>query len=210
MLQRICLYLTVAINALGPFVADGQSVKPGLPSDTEYTTMREIECSPTNGLRPYIDFNRSQSGWDVDISLRAQVDCPAKTWLKVTNIVGSKLRLCQTNGFQIVSTNPAVLDAFHLPEQTAVSNILGFHFRRGRVYQWWGAGRPGNEGILDYTANFKLESVFDVSPTNEYILEVTPLIYRVGTNEAVANLVEFPPVKIMLLPNGEAKKIEEK
>jgi hypothetical protein len=209
MLQRIYLSLMVTISILGLFTVDGQSAMPGSTTSPEYTTVREIECSPTNGLQPYIDFNRSESGWDVDIIMRAQIDCPAKTWLKVTNTVGSELRLFETNGLQIDSTNPAVLAAFHLPEQAAVADILSYHSRRGRIYQWWGAGRAVSAGVPGETANFKLESVFSLSPTNEYVLDVTPLLYKVTTNGAAADLVEFPPVKIKLMPNGRVSKIGE-
>jgi hypothetical protein len=212
MLRSICLCLLVGTSASRILVANAQLPKQNAQSsDKEYTTMREVKGNATNGLQPCIDFNASSNGWDIDISMLARADFSERTWLKVTNHVGSKLELWQTNSAPVFSTNADIWAAFHLPEQTTASEIIRHSFIRPdrRAYQWWRAGRPVSEGELDYTANFKLETAFDIFPTNDYVLQITPLIYKVETNEVTAHLVEFPPIKIKLMANGNVQKIDK-
>jgi hypothetical protein len=189
------------------FTASGADGQPA-SRDKNYSTY-EIRGEATNGLQPTIDVNPSGEGWDIDIILLAQTNFSAHTWLLTTNGFGSRLELRQTDGEQVVSTNADLDETFRLPEQTTASEILKFHPRRGRVYQWWLVGRPVSEGVSHELASFKLDSAFALSSTNDYVLEVTPLIYKVETNEETADLVKFPPIKIKLLPDGEAKKIAE-
>jgi len=60
---------------------------------------------------------------------------------------------------------------------------------------------------LATSANFSLQSAFDVSFTNDVVLQITPLIYKVETNEVTAHLIEFLPIKMKLLSNGEVQKL---
>jgi hypothetical protein len=77
-----------------------------------------------------------------------------------------------------------------------------------RGYQWWGVGSPVAAGEGAETARFNIEDMFKVSPTNDYILKISPLLYRVGTNGIDARLVEFPPTKVFLKANGQVEKLE--
>lgn len=200
------LLLTGAVIFLTAFASD-QLAAQNMQKD--YST-KDVGGSLTNGLLSSFEFIPSDRGWEIDIVLIAQTNFPPQTWLKITNRVGSKLALWQTNGTPIVSKKLDVLAAFDLPPKTAASEILNFHPRRGRVYQWWLVGRPAVQGSSEDIADFKLESAFGISPTNDYMLQISPLIYKVETNEVIAHLVEFPPIKIKLLSNGDVQKIEEK
>lgn len=169
-----------------------------------------VSGSLTNGLLSSLEINPASDGWQIDILLTAQTNFPAHAWLKITNRVSSKLELWLTNGVQVLSTNFDVLDVFNLPTQTTVSNIMRHSFfpRSGRAYQWWLVGRPASKGAFNDLANFNLSPSFEISSTNDYVLQITPLIYKVETNEETAHLVEFPPIKVKLLSNGEVQKLQ--
>jgi hypothetical protein len=169
---------------------------------------REFLGEPTNGLQSYVSVSTYGKNWYFELGFLAQTNFSGTTWLKITNTTGSKLELWRTNGIQISSTNPDVLAAMHLPEQAAVSEISNFHPRQGRVYQWWTVGRPIRAGMQYASASFDLQRAFDISLTNDMVLQVTPLIYKVETNEVKANLVEFPPIKVKLKSNGHVQQIE--
>lgn len=212
--HRLLIGLTISSMIFTSDLVIGQNVQAN-----GNTGWNRIECSQVDGLQPVIDFILDhnainfyppRNGWEIDIALASQTNFPARTWLKVTNYVGSKLELWQTNGVQIISTNATILGAFHLPKQTKVSEILSHSFspRNQRAYQWWLVGHPANEWSSDYTANFMLESAFDISLTNDYVLQITPLIYKVETNGVTAHLVEFPPIKVKLMANGNVQKLK--
>jgi len=55
-------------------------------------------------------------------------------------------------------------------------------------------------------AYFCLQDVFHISVTNDLVLEVTPLIYKVETNRVTAHLVEFAPIRIKLTADGKVQK----
>lgn len=211
---RLLISITICLMILTSDWVVGQNIQV---NDGEYI----IEGSQVDGLQPVvnlflshndINFYPPRNGWEIDIRFTSQTNFPAHTWLKVTNYVGSKLELWQTNSVQIISTNADVLGAFHLPRQTKVSEIMRHSFisPNKRAYRWWLVGRPAYEGASDYTANFMLESAFDISLTNDYLLQITPLIYRVETNEVTARLVEFPPIRVKLMANGNVQRIEGK
>jgi hypothetical protein len=204
MLYARSLLLT-GVAVFSTALASNRLVAQNIQKD--YST-KAVGGSLTNGLLSNFEFIPSDRGWGIDIALTAQTNFPAHTWLKITNHVGSKLELWQTNGVPVVSKSPDVLAAFHLPQKTIASEILNFHPRRGRVYQWWLVGRPVFEGTSEDTADFKLESAFDISPTNDYVLQIVPLIYKVETNEIAAHLVEFAPIKVKLMANGSIQKLQ--
>ena len=54
---------------------------------------------------------------------------------------------------------------------------------------------------------FNLRSAFDQPFTNDVVLEITPLLYRVDTNGTTAHLVEFPPVTVELKADGGASRL---
>jgi hypothetical protein len=172
------------------------------------TDFQDIWGEETNGLQPYVSPSISRDDWTVEVGFLAQADFSGHTWLKITNHISSKLELWQTNGVKVISKNPDVLTAFHLQKQTPASEILNFHPRQGRVYQWWLVGRPVDVGTRYGAADFSLQSAFDVSFTNDYVLQITPLLYKVDTNEVNATLVEFPPIKIKLMADGHVQKLE--
>ncbi|MGD0207195.1 MAG: hypothetical protein ABSC89_06285 [Verrucomicrobiota bacterium] len=114
------------------------------------------------------------------------------------------------DGVELKSTNSSVLAATNLPYQTTVSNIMrGVHPSNRRGSQWLSVvGQPITAGkFYPSVTFFRLCDAFDISFTNDVVLQITPLIYKVETNEVTAHLVEFPPIKMKLLSNGEVQKL---
>jgi len=169
---------------------------------------KEVVGSATNGLSCGLIVVPTSCGWDIDIQLAAETNYPARVWLRITNQVGSQLELQRTNGSAVASTNVDALAAFHLPLRTTVSEIMQHSSipRDRRAYQWWLVGHAARVGDYYETALFKLESVFPICLTNDYVLRVTPLIYKAETNDNSVNLIKFPPVKIRIYSNGDVRK----
>ena len=169
-----------------------------------------ISGDPTNGLQPDIILGRSGEGWNVFISLRARDDIPGFTWLAITNHVGAKVELCRTSGVRVLSKNADIVNAFHLPKRTTVSEVMhGGYPRDRRGLQWWRAGNPAGAGSTSpYMQRWVLQSAFDMSPTNDYVLRISPLLYKVETNVVTAHLVEFPPISIKLTADGHVQQID--
>lgn len=195
------------------FPADGQLPKSDRSPDRISIGQQEVWGDATNGLKPWINISPSQGGWDVLLWCIAVKDWPGRSWLKTTNRVGAELELWQSNGAQLVSKNPDVLAAFHLPKQTTVSDIIlhSPYPRHMRGYQWWSVTRtPIKAGSGAETGKISLQSAFKISVTNDYVLRIVPLLYRVDTNMVAAHLVEFPAIKIKLEASGRVENIDDK
>jgi hypothetical protein len=186
----------------------GKAFAANVPS--EQFALYDFFGGPTNGLQPHLLIEKSGKNWDdwdIEIDFIAKTNFAKNTWLKITNRVGSKLQLWLTNGVELQLTNPSALAAMNLPSQTAVSNIMrNVHPSNTRGLQWWPVVQHGVVDGESYQATgFKLQSAFDISFTNDVVLQITPLIYKVETNMETAHLVEFPSVKMKLLSNGEVR-----
>jgi hypothetical protein len=202
-----CSFLILLLGC-GVLFAEDSLVITNPVLDTK-TGFQDIWGEAANGLKSCVTVDKNKD-WYFYMDYVAQADFPAHTWLNITNRVLSKLELWQTNGMQVLSENPDVLDAFHLPKQTTVSEIMHHSVmpRSHCAYQWWLVGRPVSKGTRYGSGGISLQSAFDVSFTNDYVLKITPLIYKVETNEITAHLVEFPPVKIKLMADGNIQKLE--
>jgi hypothetical protein len=216
MLRSICLtFLLGSLAAQNSLMAGDPSRKDSEPIlDTAGDRQPEIWGVATNGLRPVVFIGHSPAGWDLTIGLLPLEQFPVHTWLAITNQVRSKVELWGTNGVQVLSTNPDVVNAFRLPKRTAVSEVLmnSGYPRHMRVLQWWeygdsprSVGRPAPYG----SGGWRPESAFNMSPTNDYVLKISPLIYKADTNRVAAQLVEFRPIVIKLMPRGRFERIEE-
>ncbi|MGA2181173.1 MAG: hypothetical protein ABSH15_16520 [Verrucomicrobiota bacterium] len=203
MLRYACFILFIGVIALKTSTTDAQSLlgKENNPV--------EILGEATNGLQPRLLIEKYGSDWSVEIDLYARTNFEKNAWLKITNRVGSKLQLWLTNGIELQLTNSSILAAMNLPSQTTVSNIMrGVHPSNKRGLQWWPVVGHGVAAGESYTAaGFSLQSDFDISFTNDVMLQITPLIYKVETNEVMAHLTEFPPIKMKLLSNGKVQKL---
>jgi len=172
----------------------------------------EIHGVGTNGLEPNLIFQKysgpDTSNWTINVDLLAQTNFEAFTWLKIVDRSGARLRLWLTNGTELTATGPNAL-ASNTPAKTAVSNILDRVYRRYRGGQWWPGGQRKTTADERFSLSaFNLRSVFDIPFTNDVVLQVVPLIYRVDTNQATAHLVEFPAIKLKLKANGDVEKLE--
>jgi hypothetical protein len=159
----------------------------------------------TNGLEPHLLIEKNGNDWSVEIDFLAQTNFPKNTWLKITNRIGSKLQCWLTSGVELPSTNPSVVAATQLPPQTTVLDIMNsVRPSHTRGLQWLFT-RPGS---LSGVTAFNLHDVFGFSLTNDLVLQVSPLLYRVGTNGVTAYLVEFPPIRIRFASTGDVRKEE--
>lgn len=182
-------------------------------SPSERFSLHEIFGEPTNNIQPEIEIQKSGtnwSDWSIGIDFIAKANFTRNTWLKITNRVGSKLQLWLTNGMELQSTNSGVLAAMNLPAQTTVSEVMhGVHPSNTRGMQWLRTNPTGvGSGDIASATTFSLQNAFDVSFTNDVVLQISPLIYKVETNGAIAHLVEFPPIKMKLMANGNVQKLD--
>jgi hypothetical protein len=209
MLRYICFCLFIGVIIFKSFAADGQNAKNSEHPGGGFG-MPEVWGEATNGFQPDILIEKFETDWHIDIELFAQTNFEKNTWLKITNRVGSKLQLWLTNGVELKSTNSSVLAATNLPCQTTVSDIMrGVHPSNRRGSQWLSVvGQPIAAGkFYPSVTFFRLCDAFDISFTNDVVLQITPLIYKVETNGTAAHLVEFPPIKMKLLSNGKVQKL---
>jgi len=158
------------------------------------------------GLQPLLVVEQLDANWWLRIYYEAQTNFPEYTWLKITNSVGAKLQVWLTNGTELKSRDADVLSAMVLPRESTVADIMrgtpGGLSRRGMQWMATDAGHP------NAASGFRMEEAFDISITNDLILTVTPLIYKVETNRVTAHLVEFAPIKIKLTADGKVQKQE--
>jgi hypothetical protein len=214
MKRFICLmFLLGPLAAENNLMADDPSRKDSEPVlDTAGERQPAIWGVATNGLRPVVFIDYSPEGWDLAISLLPLENFPERTWLAITNHVRSKVELWRTNGVQVLSTNADVVNAFRLPKRTAVSEVFmnSGYPRHMRGLQWLCAGAPISAGKLaPYSTDWwRPGSVFSMSPTNDYVLKISPLIYRADTNQLTAHLVEFQCIAIKLMANGHVQKVQ--
>jgi len=192
---------TLIILLAGTIVFESSLAKGG--------SLYEIVGSATNGLQPHLSIEKSGKDWSVGIDLHAQTNFDKNTWLKITNRIGSKLQVWLTNGVEVTSTNQSILTAMSPLAQTTVANIMvGVRPLHTRGLQWWPVvNKAVTAGDFGPTTVFELQTDFGISFTNDIILQIAPLIYKVETNEVTAHLVEFPPIKMKLLSNGEVQKL---
>ena len=192
-------HLAMAVVALSLVTAKTQS-------------LFEIHGPGTNGLTPRFLVEKSgtnRTDWSVEIDLVAESNCPAFTWLKVPGTTCSRLRLWRINGSELPPSQAAALEA-NAPASTTVSNVMAsVHPRSFRPMQWWpGANASASAGQAFGLSGFSLRSAFEMHFTNDALLQIVPLIYKVDTNRIAARLVEFPPTKLKLLANGTVQKLE--
>lgn len=204
MFYRILFALILGMISFRVLTSNGQ---PPLGKENKPT---EIFGEPTNCLQPRLLIEKYGNNWSVGIDLYARTNFGKNTWLKISNRVGSKLQFWSTNGVEIPLTNSNVLAAKNLPSQTTVSDIMrGVHPTHIRGLQWWPVvGRGVATGEFYQMAGFSLQSDCGISFTNDVVLEISPLIYKVETNGAKAHLVEFPPIKMKLMANGNVQKLD--
>jgi hypothetical protein len=169
----------------------------------------EIPGVGTNGLRPVVGIQRYGDDWLFQIDLIAQADFSRTTWLKITNRVGSKLRVWNTNGVECLMKDPSALAALTLPVDTTVPAIMRGVDRSRQGLQWWRTNLKGVKSGKRYpVTTFGLAPQFGVGFTNDIILGMNPLIYRVDADTNAAHLIEFPAIRLKLKADGTVERLE--
>jgi hypothetical protein len=163
----------------------------------------------TNGLQPLLRIERGGSDWAVEIFYLARTNFPGNVWLRVTNRAGSKIKVLDQNGEERPLKEPSALSAWKLPVETKVSDVMRGVERPRRVLQWWKTDFTNSvAGKLHSATTFGLENLYGGPFTNDYILLLAPLLYKVDTNGETAHLVEFPSLSLKLLTNGNVIPLE--
>jgi|SRR5665213_89171 len=124
MLRHAYLIVSIATSFLGTAHLNAQSPI-------------EIQGEATNNLKPSLSIQKLNADWSVEIEFTAQTNFSERSWLKIANHFGSKLRLWTTNGIEIQPTNLIVSTSQQFPIQTTVLDVLSeFHPANLRGLQW--------------------------------------------------------------------------
>jgi len=170
---------------------------------------KDVNGLATNGLQPVLQIERLDKDWSIQIDYITQTNVPWRTWLMITNEVGSKLNLCQNNGVEVSLMDSSARAARSLALQTTVSKVLQGVERRRRAYQWWeGVQSVTKPGKIFLATGFQLKAAYGISFTNDFVFSVSPLMYKVETNMETAHLVEFPAIRVKLKADGTVEKLE--
>lgn len=154
-------------------------------------------------------FDRDWS-WRIYIQFTSTRSLDDEWWMSVTNRIGCKLRLWQSNGREIYSKNPTVDEAFHLCPHAPMGNLYNewFVHNNGAPYHLY-----LTPDAVAGTYAFTLGDLFPINSNREYVVEIRPMLYKVKIDhphtkpfaeavKATANLVEFPTMYARLLTNG--------
>lgn len=163
-----------------------------------------------DGLQPELDIERQGAGdLYIQINYKVLTNTPRNTWLMISNKVGSKLAMWQTNGEALPLIDPSAKAAYDLPvESTVKQATLGIN-RRFRPQQWWGGPEETlrTQKVVAATG-FRLKTCFGVVFTNDVVLSVNPLMYHVSPNHETVHLVEFPTIRIALGKDGTIQQLK--
>ncbi len=163
----------------------------------------------TNGLQPLIRIERADKDWSFEMIYLAQNNFPESAWLRVTNRVGSRMKVIETNGVERPLKDASALAAWQIPVDTSVSNVMQGVERSRRVLQWWRTGLTNSvAGKLYSSTTFSLIPLYETPFTNDCTLQMSPLIYRVDSSGTTAHLIEFPVMRFKLKANGTVEKLE--
>jgi hypothetical protein len=163
----------------------------------------------------------SQDGnWDVCVYFTSTRPVSNDWWLCVTNKIGCQLHLWESDGSELHSKKSYVSAAFHLAKQATMSSLFEYlrHQRSGPMLMEHLRIDP--DGVSQ-AYEFQLGDLFPMQFDHEYLLQVTPMLYKartnvlqvksvndVVTNRTLADLVEYPPLILKLLTNGNVVSLE--
>ncbi|MGP8199559.1 MAG: hypothetical protein ACLQU4_08680 [Limisphaerales bacterium] len=168
-----------------------------------------ISGPASNGLQPIIELNGGGGDWFIEIDLLAKQNFSRSTWLRITNRVGAKIRGWNTNGVEMPMIDRSALAALTLPTENTVSNVMHGVERSRQGLQWWRTNLKGVTSGKRYpTTTFHLAKLFGVPLTNDIILSLAPLIYKVDSQTEIAHLIEFPAVRLHLKTDGTVEKLK--
>src|SRR5690606_4973578 len=108
-----------------------------------------------------------------------------------------------TNGFEVKPVNLDAVTVTNLPILTSVKDMMRSIPHRQKGLQWLHT----EVGNPMFATSFRLKNIYKVSFTNDYILKIAPLIYRVQTNGDQLHLTEFPSSAFLLRVDGSVEKV---
>jgi len=196
------------------------------PISSSFTPL--IYGRPKGDVRSVVTLSQGWN-WDTCVYFRStRPDSTNDWWLGVTNRIGCQLHLWGSDGSEIYSKKPDVSAAFHVPKQATMSNILVYirHSRGRQIPEHLWIDPDG----VSQAYRFQLGDLFLMQFSQEYLLEITPMLYKarinmlqikalqaqkvsnvqinVLINQTPADLVEFPPLILKLLTNGNVVSLE--
>jgi len=197
--------LFVAWAVTPVMVVSASDQHPGVT--TAVAALHEIWGQPTNGLRPVLYLQRGSGEWNLNLDFLFQTNFPRHAWLRTTNRVGALLHLWPASGTELPVRSRDALDALNLPRETTVSDVMrGVHPASWRGNQWLQTGFDESPaGEVAGLGGYSLASVFGTTITNQALLSLTPLAYRVAPDGKAARLVQFPEIRVRLLPDGNVQ-----
>lgn len=165
----------------------------------------------TNGLTPLLHLEFDHKDWYLQISYVVRKSFSRFEWLKPTNRMGSKLILWTTNRTIVPLKDHSAIAAWSLPSTTTVSNMMrGVVPRSSRGLLWWQADFNNLDpemGTMAVATTFSLSNIYHMSFTNDFILCVGPMMYKVDTNTQSASLIQFPAMHFRLNANGTVERL---
>lgn len=198
MLQQYLFIIVICLSALSARAADG------------HNRLREVVGEAVNGLKPSLLISHYDGNWFYEIDYYSQTNVSDNDWLRITNRCGAKLELWLNNGQKLEMKDKSALAAMGLPGQTSVSNIWSGveHFSRNRLWLRFPLDQKSRSTVGESAASttYSLKAAFGISFTNDVVLHLTPLLYRVDSNLQAGHLVEFPAICLRLLENGDVQK----
>jgi len=215
---RACTALVLLGIALTRLGAAAHTAQPNVAVVVPGSNWYDVRGDATNGMQPTILIGREYSGtnynWSYDMSYIAQTNFSRNEWISITNRADARLVLWDKDGQKIPLKDRETAAAASLPLQTTVKDIKRGVPRSRATLLWLHFERDPKQkvdvaaGQSAWVTSFNLGTAFASSFTNDMVLELTPLLYRVNTNIVNAKLVEFPPIKLKLHANGEVEKVD--
>jgi hypothetical protein len=186
---------------------------------------REAWGTAQYGIRPFVlaHGSRPDGPWTMELEFQAQgtnyeANYGKGFWLRLTNSTGSKIELRLTDGTVLHSTNPDMLAPENTPKRVRINELFDNYRPHSRVGMLWIELPSGRltaassfvlirESEVPYEApGIPMREIFrgveppfaGLSVARDYILKVTPLLYKVREDGVTADLVEFAPIELRL------------
>jgi hypothetical protein len=163
----------------------------------------------TNGLRPRIFVEKGPLDWHISIDFLFETNFPQHSWLRSTNRQGARIELSRAEAPpDIIATTPAS----QFPQTTTVAEVMRQVVPQSvRGLQWLQSGFVESRvGDLAFSASFGLGKSLNLQITNDVVVRLIPVAYRVDPDMQRARLVEFPAITLKLQKDGRVESEQAK